>query len=263
MMLEIANTVQYVAAALVALLLLARWNRKRSAQKLLTQQKSLYSGKMEHAEVHPKDFPWLDESFYDDVSRRMAYARFRCVGDFECLTISRLFPSMRTFSRSFVGHAGTIKAGACHVKTRRLMSVSSVLHFIPKNIQILEFGSEFDDHTFLITHNCADLDSCPECPGITAEQLDPSTPLEQLLSHHRKRLQSIMEERKVQPIRFSTKDDIFASQDRMHELKSRHTRRIGYVTRDQFEAIAGGKLSSGQREFVDDFEKARDDSQTP
>ncbi len=241
---------------------MARWHTKTGAKKQLTRQKTIYSGKMKYAEVPPRDFPWLDEAFYDEVSKKMADAGFRHVGDFECLTLSRQFPSMRTFLRCFVGDAGAIMAAGYHVKVRGLMSVLALLRVIPKNMRTVEFESEFDDRTFLSTNNCAGLNAFTDDPGITIEQLDPSTPLEQLLSRHRERLKRIVEERKVQPVRFATRDDVLAAQDRMHELRSGHRKRTGYVTRDQFEAMAGGKLSHAQREFVDEFEKARNDNQT-
>ena len=126
----IVETLLYIVVVTV-LWLLVRWLTRRAAGSLLTKQRAIYSGKMEFAKVAPRDFPWLDQSFYDEVSKKMANAGFRRVGDFEYLTLSRQWPSMRTFLRRFVGDAGAIMAAGYHIKVRGVMGVSALLRGLP------------------------------------------------------------------------------------------------------------------------------------
>ena len=44
---------------------------------ILTQQRTIDSGTLEYAQVAPRDVPWLDTSFYDEVSNKMARCGFR------------------------------------------------------------------------------------------------------------------------------------------------------------------------------------------
>jgi hypothetical protein len=258
---ELDRLLAVVLILLVVLSFVWRWWMRRGARKILNQQKAIYSGTLEYADTSPRDFPWLDAAFYDDASSKMAQAGFRCVGDFECLTISKQFPNMRTFLRCFVGDAGTTMAAAYHVKMRGVMRLFALLRVVAKDIYTIEFESEFSDHTFLTTNNCAGLNPFVDYPGITTHQHSPSTPFEELLADHRKEVQHIVSQREVTPVRVATKQDLLASQDRMHALKSAGAKGRGYVTQDQFEAMAGGKLSDGQRSFVEEFRALRDEQE--
>lgn len=251
----------WLAVAFILLFLfpvLLRWHTKRGAKRILDQQKAIYSGTMEYAEVDPRSFPWLDMSFYEDFASRMAAEGFRFIGDFECVTVSRKFPNMRSCMRCLVGDDGTTMAAGYHINVRGMIGILGLLRIIPKHMRSYDFESEFDDHTFLCTNNCAGLNALSPCPGITTEQLDPATPLEELLTRHRELRRGIVAERQVRALRFATKAELLASQDRMHKLKSDHRQSVGYVTRDEFAAMAGGALSEPQHQFVDDFEDACD-----
>ncbi len=239
----------------VAAHLHTRW----SARKILNQQKAIYSGKMEYANASPDSFPWLDRSFYEDVTRKMLDAGYRNVGDFECLTASRQFPSMRTFVRSFTGDSGTTMSACFHVKMRGFMGFFALLGVIPKNLRTIEFETEFSDNTFLSTSNSLGLNAFTDFPGIVIQQLPPDASYEQILARHREKLRELVEVIKLQPVIVASAEEILASQDRMHELKSRHREKTGYVTREQFKTMAGGKLSDAQNELVDEFERAREE----
>ncbi|MBN1346397.1 MAG: hypothetical protein JXQ73_27160 [Phycisphaerae bacterium] len=256
---EITHLLTIAFIALVVLSFVWQWWMRRGARKMLDQQKAIYSGTLEYADASPHDFPWVDTFFYDDVSARMAQAGFRYVGDIQCVTANKQYPSMRTFLRCFIGGGGTTMAAAYHVKMRGALRLLALLRVVAKDIRAVEFESEFTDHTFLTTSNLAGLNPFTSYAGITTHQHPPGTPLEELLADHREAVRDIVAQREVTPVRVSTKKEMLASQDRMHVLKSSHAKSHGYVSRDQFEAIAGRKLSKGQRRFVETFEALRDE----
>jgi hypothetical protein len=248
----------FIIASLLIIKFLASWQIKRSAKKSLEQQKVIYSGKMEYADASPRDFPWLDESFYSEVSQKMSEVGFRHIGDFECLTLSKQFPSMRTFIRRFIGDMGTTVGEAYHVKILGLMRIFVLLKIIPRNIRTIEFLSEFTDYTFLTTSNNAGFNLFSDFPGIISNQLAPSTPFDKLLSTHLEKLERVVKENNVKPVCFGNREDVLASGDRMQMLKSAHKKRTGYISREHFEQIAGDKSSVLQNEYMREFEKARD-----
>lgn len=259
---EITGILLRIVTFLALFVILRHWFRRRAARKALVKSKAMFSGRMEFTEVSPSDFPWVDASFYDEVSARMADAGFRFVGDFESLTASRQYPGLRTFLRCFIGDGDATMAACYHVKSRGLMRVFTLCRLVPKHMRIIDFESEFTDHTFLTTSNSGGLNVFTDCPVITANQLAVGTPLDRLLAEHRQRIERILADRGVEPIRLRTKEDMLASQDRRHALQSAQRKRAGYVTRKQFEGIVGGELSGSQQKFVREFEKARDEDDT-
>ena len=251
------------AVTFLTVFAILRWcSRSWGAGKTLAKNKALYSGKMEYVEVSPSDFPWVDASFYGGVSASMTDAGFRFVGDFESLRASRQYPHMRTFLRWFIGDADATMAACYHVKIRGLMRAFALFRLIPKHMRIVDFESEFTDHTFLVTNNAGGLNVFTDCPEITMNQLAVGTSLDRLLVEHRQGIERIVAHHGVEPIRMRTKKDMQASQDRMHSLKSAQRKRAGYVTREQFEEMAGGELSGSQQKFVREFEKAREEDHT-
>lgn len=255
---EFLAVLAYVILFLGLLSLVMRWHTKHRARKLLRQQKTLFSGKLTYAKVSPRDFPWLDSSYYERVTNALEQAGFCHVADVECLTATSQFPGMRTFIRTFLGDGGTVMAGIYHVKVRGLMGIFAFLRIIPRSMKVVEFDTEFSDETFLTTNNQAGLNVFADFPGIDVEQLETGTPPEKVLLRHRERLRDAVENG-AEPVVISTEESLLASQDRMHALKSRHKKQSGYVTRQEFAATAGGRLTDAQREFVDEFEKARDE----
>jgi hypothetical protein len=252
----------HVLLALVVFLLvlpiIARWRTRRRAKKTLTQQKAIYSGEMEFADASPRDFPWLDESFYDDVSDMMRHSGFRFIADLECVTATRQFPGMRTFLRCFIGDADTTAAATYHVRLRGKLRILALLGAIPKEIRAIEFETEFTDRTFLCTNNLAGRNPFADCPAITSNQLDYNTPFDELLAKHRETFAEILATRGVEPICIHSRQDALASQSRMHAIKSAHRKQVGYVTPQQFEQLAGHELTPPQQDFVREFEKLRD-----
>ena len=142
---EITKLLISAVIFLTVFVFLTYWLRRREARKALAKSKAMFSGKLEFTEVSPRDFPWLDTSFYDKVSARMTDAGFRFVGDFESLSASRQYPKLRTFIRCFIGEAGTTTAACYHVKGRGQVGAFGLGLLFGNHIRIVEFESEFTD----------------------------------------------------------------------------------------------------------------------
>lgn len=253
------NTTLFYTAVISAILwLFVRWNLKRVAGKTYSQQKAIYSGTMEYADANPADFNWLDLPFYEDVTAKMSQLTFRHVGDVECITATRQFPGMRSFLRLFVGDGGSVMAACYHVKARGVFGLLALIRVIPRHMRVVEFESEFSDQTFLGTTTAPRKLIIGSFPGITNICMDLEVGEAEVLSKHREELGRIVNERGVQPVRLMSKADLLASQDRMHALKSAYKKNRGYVTREEFAGMAGGKLSSAHMKYVEEFERIRD-----
>ena len=234
---------------------------RRSAKRILSQQKAIYAGKMERVEVRPHDFPQLNLAYYDDASTNMSRAGFRWLGDYECLTVTRAFPNMRTFIRCFVGDDGTITVGVYHIRPRGWMRPLTLLGIVPRNIYAFEFETEFADGTFLVTNNLAGQNRMAACPGFLTFQHAPHLKPEDLLKHHREQLLVVCSEKGIEPLRVRSREELWASQDRGNVLKSEYRKSRGYLTREDFEAIAGRTLKSEDEKLVSEFETQRDKEQ--
>jgi hypothetical protein len=256
-MLRVNTTFFYFTIITAVLWLFTRWNLKRLARKTYSQQKAIYSGAMEYADANPNDFNWLDLAFYDDVTAKFSHLSFRHVGDVECVTATRQYPGMRTFMRVFVGDGGNSMAACYHVKMRGMFGILSLFGVIPRNMRVVEFESEFSDQTFLAT-TTAPKKLIGDFPFLTHVCVDPNVSPAEMLARHREEMRRITNERGVQPVRLMSKADMLASQDRLQIMKSAHKKKVGYVTRDDFAGMAGGKLSTAQTKLVDEFERIRD-----
>ncbi len=250
-----------ILAALAAAALLWRWSARRQARRVLDQQKAIYSGKLEYAAARPADFPWLDAYYYEGMAAALAEAGFRAVGDFECLTLSRQFPALRTFLRCFIGDEGATMAAVYQIRLRGFPGLLGRLGLLPRVVRAVEFESEFVGGTFLSTNNLAGRNVFTECPGVETTQLPPATSWADVLAVHRQALWTAIREGGRQPRLCAGPEDVLAAQDRLHELKSAHRRAVGYVTREEFAALAGGELTAAQEKFVADFERRREEDE--
>lgn len=240
-------TVAAVATGLILLwqillgLVLLRQRRRwrRLARELFDKRKAFYSGPLEYDQVLPRDFPQLDQTWYDEVTSKLTHAAFRHVGDFENLTATRQFPHiLRNLHRFFISDDEVTMACACHIKVTDQSRDLALKGDIPTDRRLIDFETEFSDGTFLVTNN-ATARIMRMCPGIMQFQHPPDTPLEQLLNYHREQLKLILAGQGSEPIRIRSSDELLASQNRQHKVKSDYMRSCGCFSREELEAIAG------------------------
>lgn len=232
-----------------------RWRMRRSAKKLLDRQKELFAGKQEYVLASLSEFPWMDHSFYARSEEALRLAGFRLLGDIEPLTASRQFPEMRTFLRILLSNTGEVSAAVYHIKARGFMGLLSIFRVVPRHMRIIELETEFVDGSFLLTNNTAGLNAFTNYKGIVVVLCEIRTPIAELLTSHYDGLRLHATNGGAPARRMNNLTDVLNSQERMDQIKAAQKKAQGFVTRDEFKQVAGGKLSRGQEQLVAEFER--------
>lgn len=243
----------FVLVALVIIFMVQRLSAKLSARRILDNAKVINSSKLEYAEVDPADLPWVDHTFIQKNTEKMAADGFEHLVDYENLTVAKQFPNMRIFSRVFTGDNGTIIGLIIHTKISGLVAL---LKPAQKNIKTIVLRTEFEDGTFLDTNNSAGLNMLNPFPGVTLNRMDPGTSFETILSTHRASLQDICSKQNKSPKRLLSKDAVMDLLDRIRELNNEYRRKVGYIKREEF-----NNISHVRKQVVDEFERLRDKEQ--
>jgi hypothetical protein len=225
--------------------------QKRAARKILDQQKAIYSSSaFEYRNAVPSEFPDLDISFYDQYRIWLEGQGFQFLGDRENVTLTRIFPKMRTFIRSLVSADGTICGGIYHVKPGALG--------FPPDIKAIDFETELNDGTFLITTNTLESARALPMPGIDAARLPMATHPDAVLRAHLDRVAQALNARpEVAATKIHTMNDVILFQQRMQEIKTKHKKAIGFVGRSDLEKVRGRELNEQERGVVRELEKLK------
>jgi hypothetical protein len=230
---------------LVAAIWIAAWifNRffgpKPAARKLADQMQKLYSTEHEYAPVKAGDFRDIDRAYYDRMQAELEACGFRCLGDFEDITTSSVYPSMRTFLRRFTGENGTVTAAVYEIKYRGFIKLFALFGVLSKTPYYVDLETEFTDGTFLCTANTEDSKGTA-VPGIIAQRQPQSTTTEELLALHRTKLAEMVSQG-LTPRVVTNSEEYQAMQHRQQELKNRHRRAEGFVDLEHVKALAEDK----------------------
>ena len=171
---------------------------------------------------------------------------FRRAGDIQDVIVSGEMKwfAKPTILRTFVNNEGTV-AAAYVVKMRRLGWLASLFGLIPKIIRTIDLGTELTDGRFVMTGNTLGLNTMDPPPEIVRRQLDPTTPIDELVSEHSKQLAKTLADAgpdvAVRPAR--TIDDVIAGAMRENDIKRRHKQRRGYApTANELRLANDGKI---------------------
>ena len=234
------NTIE----ALLAVWLLARLAARRGAaddavQKTAGQRRAIFSAPHEFAPVRAHDFRWLDGDCYDQTQRLLESIGFQCFGDVENLSLSAVYPNMRTAIRDFASGDGVVSASIRQVKMRGWLRVLALLRMWKGDVRAVDFGTEFSDGTFLATANNRGLNPSGEVPGIEIIQLPNATPIEEAVVIHRRRVAEIITQRPgVVPVPARTARAVREAAARAHALKCGQDARNSGVDSEQFAGVA-------------------------
>lgn len=241
----------YIALGLWALaeVLQRVFTPKRAAQNIANLAAKLYSGPHEHAQVKASDFKGLNHAYYDRTQAELESHGFRCLGDFENVTLSRALPHMRTFLRRLVGEEGTTMAAIYQVKHGGIwMRLLSMCGRLTKDPSYVDFETEFTDGTFLATSN-TEGSKTSAVPGIIGQRQPRATTPGELLALHRQKLAELTAQG-LSPVGVNSAAESQASQDRMQEIKNQHRKKSGYVDMEQVRALAEAKASAETSEAL-------------
>jgi hypothetical protein len=230
---------------------LIKKRQQLAAQKILAEQKAVYSSTPhEYKEADSADFPDQDHDFYDRTQQWFESLGFRFIGDCEIVSLTRIYPHMRTFIRRMFSPDGTISVAIYHVK--------ATLHRLPHDFRSIDLETELSNGTFLTTSNTLEGARVPPVPGIDAVRLPMTTPLDELLENHVERLaQALAATPGIVETRVQTMEDGYRFQRRMQEVKARHKKSVGYVGAEDIKAVRGRELTSYEQGVVKELEKLK------
>ncbi len=212
---------------------------------------AVYGEPHELARVSPEAFPEADLEFYDRVRADLQGRGYRCIGDIEDLTMSRIYPHNRTFVRLLVDAGGMIRASAYHLHPRGVViSLLQLVQLFPRHLRVVELVTEIQG-IFLVTSNTHGIDRLEPPPEAKVERMPLSTPLAEIIASHEKRITALLRmypERA--PVSFETYDDLVASMARAHVAMARHRQKVGGLSRDELERLKGRPLSQTEEAFL-------------
>jgi hypothetical protein len=119
-----------VIAFAIALIYQRLTRRQRASQARASIKNNLakvYGQRHEYREVDAASFDWLDLGFYHATLRRLEGFGFRKLADKEDVTLSAIYPSLRTFVRVMVSADSTILGDCYHGKIRGWWAVPAAL----------------------------------------------------------------------------------------------------------------------------------------
>ena len=212
------------------------------ARKVTGQKRAIYSAPHEYAPVRVHDFRWLDAGWYDATQRWLESVGFRCFGDVENLSLSAVYPKMRTALRGLASGDGVVSASIWQVKIRGWMRLLVWFRLLKGDMRVVDFDTEFSDGTFLSTANNREFDPSSDIPGIERIQLPNATPIEDVLVAHRRRVAEILTQRPgITPVFVHTAKDVRSAAARAHMLKCDEHARNNFVDLPQFASLAAEK----------------------
>jgi hypothetical protein len=224
--------------------------QRAAAKRVMELNKAIYSSQPhEYRMVDPSEFPELDHDFYDRTRSWFEGQGFRFLGDRQNLTLSRIAPHSRTFTRVMVSAEGTICGEAHHMKLKQVRG-------FPAEVKTIDLETEFSDGTFITTSNAFVAARTLPVPGIEAERFSAETSPDELLRIHRERLARAVEARPyLTASKLQTMEDVIWFQRRMQAVKAKHKQSIGYASVESIEKAAGRPLGEPERHFAAELEK--------
>jgi|GEM_PF-1502389 len=219
--------------------------KEAAARDMLERQKGVYSGKPhEYRMVTPAEFPNLDHAFYDRFKDFFAGRGFRFAWDRENLTLSRLFPHMRSFVRSVVSDDGTMVGFAYH-------------KIIPNGeIRNMDLDTELSDGTYVITTTASN--TTLPFPGFDQKHCPSKTSAEELLRIHQERVAAALAARPgIAIVKIMNNDDLLQSIVRQQSKKAKHKQSTGLLNAEDIKKIKGRQLLPHEQAVVVELEKIK------
>ena len=217
-------------------LLTGKTRARKRAKKIHNQMKHAYAENHKYQVVNAKDFSNLDLKFYAQTTEKLKTNGFTVLGDIEDLTLSQVYPQLRTFIRCLVNEDGTITAGIYHVTPKGHMKVLQLLRVI-QSAKAIDLETEFSNGCFLGTTNAKPTLKQPA--KIMAKYVPLTTPVIELLKIHKKRIQEyIAKNPKIHAIPIHSLQEAIESQNRQNAIQAAHRKSIpGMLLEEEMDKI--------------------------
>jgi hypothetical protein len=212
---------------------------------------AVYGEPHELVPVSPADFPEADLEFYDAARKQLEAKGYRWLADVEDVTMTRIYPSNRTFLRLCVDAGRMIRASIYHLHPRGVVvSMLQLVQLFPRHLRVIELVTEVNGR-FLVTSNTANVDRLEPPPEAKVERMPLTTDLAAVVARHEARITEMLREHPERaPVSFETLDDTLASMARAHVAMARHRQKVGGLSRDELERLKGRPLSATEEAFL-------------
>lgn len=227
------------------------------AENLLRNIQTNFPRTVDVVEVDEADFRHLRLSDYHAFRKWIEGRGFRYLNDIAipAFTASPTSVLQPTMIRQYLSSDGATLGGFYQTRPRMARIVRNLMlglivgRFIAapaafanqnRTSNYVEFETEFDDGTFLITSNAAAAGVFELPPGLDAEYLDARTKAGPVLKRHKERLvEKRRKSRTNHPRVLFTADDVGASQARLQLMKHEHRKSLGWYTLKELTALSG------------------------
>lgn len=213
----------------------AHWIQKismrRSGQKLRNELDAAFSAGHEFVSVAATDFGHLlDLGFYAQKQHELELEGFRWVDDVEDLTLSKLFPTNRTFQRLLVTPDGKMRATIYHFRPTGLLARAyAFFKLIPSDVYSVELSTEFSGAFTLSTNTMKNFTTLDMPPELDILSVEAETPTAELVHLHLQRVERHLEQNPQDGFHPATsRDELLAAAQRTLLLCEKFRKREGY-----------------------------------
>jgi hypothetical protein len=212
---------------------------------------AVYGEPHELARVSPAAFPEADVEFYDRARRELEAKGYSTLADVEDLTLSRIYPQSRTFTRLFADAGRMIRASVYHLHPRGVViSMLQLVQLYPRHLRVIELVSEIGGQ-FIVTSNTHGVDRLEPPPEAKVERMPLSTSLQAVVARHEARITELLRVHPERvPVTYESFDDVLASIARAHVAMARHRQKVGGLSRDELERLKGRPLNATEEAFL-------------
>lgn len=185
----------------------------------------------------------LDEVFYEQTTKELERLGFVPQADYVNVTLQRAMPNATTILRSLIGDEGRIMSAVYHLRATTPAKI-----FQSRNV---EMETEFTDGTFATTSTASRAAKTSEFPGISRRFTEQgTTPADLLNAHQRHVAEMLTDKQGVEPVIMRDAAELYASQDRLHMLKTSFRNSGAFRPDVEIQRVAGKQLNAAQQDFA-------------
>lgn len=195
----------------------------------------------------------LDAAFYEAETREMERLGFRHVADYVDETNATAVPGARAVLRALLSRDGATMAATYDVRFGGWMRLLQLVRLLPNDLRCTEFEVELDDGSFVCTGNAFEASKAADFPNVSRRFLPARTPTADVYAEHGRHVAEVLAARPdASPIVHRDLRDLWAAQDRLELMKSRHRNSRDYDVAASLERVAGRPLRGAEREMADE-----------
>jgi hypothetical protein len=227
-----------------------QYRQELVARKMLARLQVVFGPQdHEYRTVTPADFPDLNPVFYDEMQNWFESHGYCQLGDCEDLTLSRVYKESPELTRVMVDKDQIICASFYQSRTNRGRFF--------RVRKMLSLQTEFLDGTYVATANIAGIGELAYAPAIDMLKLPIDTDWQLLLSAHAERISGKLKSNHPPAVPVGSIHEGIGLANRMHAVQASFRRELGYLTRDEYTAMHGGRLSKIEEGVWEQFERVR------